>query len=189
MNTKLRFAGLAVASLLAGASAVAFAQSPAPVAPQPGVACPACPMAGEMGPHHGYHMGQGHRMGPGYHHGQGYRGQGFDPARFDARMNALAGALKLQANQQAAWDAYAGKIKAQAESRTKLRAEMAAVVNDRQKALELRAEHMKANAAAMSDIAQSRAALIAVLSPEQKTTLDAYGRGGRSGGRGCGAGV
>lgn len=184
MNTKLRFAGLAVASLLAGASAVAFAQSPAPSAPQPGATCPGCPMAqGAMGPHHGQHMGQG------YHHGQGHRGQGFDPARFDARMTALATALKLQPNQQAAWDAYAGKIKAQAETRSQRRAEMAAVFNDRQKALELRAEHMKANASALSDIAQSRAALIAVLSPEQKTTLDAYGRGGRAGGRGCGAGV
>ncbi len=184
MNAKLRFFSFAAAGLLAGSAAVAFAQAPAQ-GPGPGPQYGPCP------------MGQGVGYGP--HHGM--RGEGFDPARVDARLNAMATALQLQPNQQAAWEAYAGKVKNQAAVRAKMRADMIAVMNDRQKALELRAEHMKANGAALSDIAQARAALSAVLSPEQKTTLDNFGRGqmrgygyghghghghGYGGGRGCG---
>lgn len=167
MNAKLRFLGLAAASLIAGSAA--FAQAPAPGTPCAG----GCPMV----------QGAGHGQ---YH---GMRGQGFDPARAEARTAALATVLKLQPNQQAAWDAFAGKIKGQRETRVKMHAEMMALGADRQKRLELRAEHMKANGAALGELAQSRAALLAVLSPEQKVTLDNFGRGhGQGYGRGHGQG-
>ncbi|MEF9996797.1 MAG: Spy/CpxP family protein refolding chaperone [Burkholderiaceae bacterium] len=171
MNAKLRFLGLATAGLLAAGSA-AFAQPSAPM-PAPGAAWADCPMV------------QGAGMGP----RQGMRGQGFDPARAEVRVAALATALKLQPNQQAAWDAFAGKMKSQYETRAKMRADMVAVGADRQKALELRAEHMKTNGAALSELAQARAALVAELSPEQKATLDNFGHGQvRGHGHGCGHG-
>jgi Spy/CpxP family protein refolding chaperone len=183
MKFSIKLAGLTAASLL---TAVAVAQTapPAPPAgPGPGYECP---MGGP---------GQGVR-------GQGMRGQhrghgAYDPARAQARIDALETSLQLQPAQKPAWDALESRMLALRDAHTKQFAEMQALRGDPQKMLEFRAETMKRNADALSDLAKSRAALVAVLTPEQKAKLDAargawaaghggHGPGGYGPGRGSG---
>lgn len=164
MKTSLRI--LAAAGLLAGSAAIALAQpAPPPAGPMgQGAPCANCPAGGPgMQAHRGMGMGMG--MDPTQMHAQMQE-------RMQARMDALKAQLKLSPAQQPAWDALDAKLKAQAEARRAQLTEMQAVRGDAQKMLEFRAETMKRNGERLSEIAAARAALVAQLTPEQKTMLD-----------------
>ena len=189
MKFPIKLAGLAAASLLAAAAVAQTA--PAPSAPPPGAGprYADCPMGGPGmgGPGQGM---RGHHRGPG----------AVDPARAQARIDALEASLQLQPAQKPAWDAVESRMLALRDAHTQQFAEMQALRGDPQKMLEFRAETMKRNADALSDLAKARAALVAVLTPEQKAKLDAArgawagapgghgGHGGYGPGRGPGPG-
>lgn len=130
--------------------------------------------------------------GPGF--GPGPRGGGagmmgprgaapVDPAQHAAwvqqRLDGLQTALKLQPEQQAAWNAYAAKVKTEAQERAQLRQEMLAQRDDAQAMADHRVAMMKRNAQAAEEINALRKSLYASLSDEQKATFDSFGPAAR----------
>ena len=181
MKFPIKLAGLAAASLLTAAAVAQTAPAPAAAPPGAGPRYADCPMGGP-GPGMG---GPGSGM-RGHHRGPG----AVDPARAQARIDALEASLQLQPAQKPAWDAVESRMLALRDAHTKQFTEMQALRGDPQKMLEFRADTMRRNADALSDLARARAALVAVLTPEQKTKLDAA-RGawtGAPGGHGPGYG-
>lgn len=134
-----------------------------------------------------------HGPGP-YGGGMGPRaGAPVDPAqhaeRVQARLGTLKEALKLQPNQLDAWNAYAAKVAAEAQARAEMRKSMIELQGDAQAMADQRVAMMKRNAAAAEEVNGLRKALVATLSPEQKTTFDQYSMGPRfAGGPGGGRG-
>jgi hypothetical protein len=124
-----------------------------------------CAMIGGPGAGAGYGpmmggMGWGGRMGGGM----------MNPAAAEARLDGVKGALKITAEQESAWSAYAAAVKAQADQRVKFREQMAAT--DPAARLALRDQHFAAQTESIKAVDAARTGLIAVLTPEQKTTAD-----------------
>jgi hypothetical protein len=124
-------------------------------------------------------------MGHGPHGGPGARGP-LTPEQVTQRLAPLKDALKLQPNQQGAWNAYEARIAANAQARAKLRESMPAPA-DRDAMADFRVSMMKFHAQAAEDTNVARKALVATLTPEQKATFDSY-RPGPMAGRGDGYG-
>jgi Spy/CpxP family protein refolding chaperone len=127
-------------------------------------------------------MGQGFGPGMGMGHGHGPMA-GVDPvARADARLSDLKTQLKINASQEAAWQAYATQAKAQAASMQAMHAQMQ---QDTGTAPERMAQHtaaMQQRAAGMATMTNAFGALYAVLTPEQKAIADQnVGMGGHRG--------
>jgi len=93
-----------------------------------------------------------------------------NPATAESRLDGAKSALKINAEQESAWNAYAGVVKAQAETRAKFREQMAAT--DPAARAELQSKHFAANAEAAKEIGAARDGLYAVLTPEQTVTAD-----------------
>lgn len=161
MKFPFKFAGLAAATVLSAAAAAQTAPAPAAPAPGAGPGYIDCPMM--SGPGQGMGMRGHHPHGPG----------AYDPARAQARIDALETSLQLQPAQKPAWDAVKSRMLALRDAHSKQFTEMKALRGDPQKMLEFRAETMKRHAEALSDLAKARAALVAVLTPDQKAKLDA----------------
>lgn len=125
-------------------------------------------------------------MGYGPHGGPGARGP-MNPEQVTQRLAPLKDALKLQANQQAAWNAFEGKITANAQARNKLR-EARPAPTDRDAMADFRVTMMKFNAQAAEDTNAARKALVATLTPEQKATFDSFRPAPMAGGPGYGPG-
>jgi hypothetical protein len=145
------------------------------------------------------HGGHGWGGGPGPGAGRGdMRGPAPEQMaqRMTERLTALKGALKLQPNQTAAWDAYEAKVAANMQARAKMHEAMPAR-GDRDAMADFRVTMMKFNAQAADEANQARKALTATFSAEQKATFDSFrgpgamagaGPGARSGGPGMGGG-
>lgn len=126
-------------------------------------------------------------FGPGPHGGgmgmMGGRGAALDPAQHaqwvQSRLDGLKGALKLQAGQVDAWNAYAAKVTAEAQARAQLRQGMLEHRGDAQAMADHRVTMMKHNAQAAEEINTLRKALVAKLSAEQKATFEQYAMGPR----------
>ena len=112
-------------------------------------------------------MGPGYGMGPGYAMGGRY---GFDsPAVTAARLGDLKTALKITPAQEAAWAAYEAQVKQQVETRQAFHAAIQA--QDPKASVDHNAQH-DAMARLFAAQAEARAALVAVLSPEQKSLFE-----------------
>jgi len=122
------------------------------------------------------------------HGGMGQGPQGpMTPEQVTQRMTPLKEALKLQPTQMAAWNAFEGKVAANAQARAKLRESMPAPGN-RDAMADFRVAMMKFNAQAAEETNNARKALVATLTPEQKTTFDNFRPGPMAGGPGYGPG-
>lgn len=152
-----------------------------------------CPFGGPgYGMMHGHGM-HGHMMsgprGAGFGsvdcpYGNGFRGRGVaNPeqaqANFNARMESLAGMLKLSKGQSDAWDKY---VQARNELRSVRFTERKPVV-DVQGRFERRLEVTTERRNALQKVVDARKALIEQLSPEQRYVLE--GVEGRMAGRFC----
>ena len=107
-----------------------------------------------------------------------------DADRMQARLGALKEALKLQPNQLDAWNAYEAKVKAEGQVRFEMRQAMRQQQGDAQALADQRVAMMKHRAQAAEEINGLRKALVATLTPEQKTTFDQYSMGPRMMSRG-----
>jgi Spy/CpxP family protein refolding chaperone len=118
-------------------------------------------------------------------------GAPMDPAlhaeRVQARLDALKDALKLQAGQVDAWNAYEARVKSGAEARAQLRQEMQAHRGDPEAMADYRVTMMKHNAQAAEEINGLRKAFVATLTAEQQATFNEYSMSPRFA-RGPGAG-
>jgi len=125
------------------------------------------------------------------HGGMGHGPRGpMTPEQVTQRMTPLKEALKLQPNQVAAWNAYEARITASAQARAKMHEAMPAP-GDRDAMADFRVTMMKFNAQAAEESNNARKALVATLTPEQKTTFDSFRPGpmaGVPGGPGHGLG-
>ncbi len=156
--------------------------------------------------HGGPGWGGGPGQGPGYGPGRGDM-RGATPEQMTQhrtqRLAELKGALKLQPNQVAAWDAYEARLVANQQARVKMHESMPAR-GDHDAMADFRVSMMKFNAQAAEEANQARKALVATLSTEQKATFDSFrgpgplaagpgqrfgGGPGMRGGRGCGPAV
>jgi Spy/CpxP family protein refolding chaperone len=146
MQAKQSIVTLAVVAAIAAAGA-AFAYGPGPQGGGMGV----------MGPRSGAPM---------------------DPAlhaeRVQARLDALKDALKLQAGQIDAWNAYEARVKSEAQARAQLRQEMQAHRGDPETMADYRVTMMKHNAQAAEEVNGLRKALVATLTPEQQAAFNEY---------------
>jgi Spy/CpxP family protein refolding chaperone len=146
MQAKQSIVTLAVVAAIAAAGA-AFAYGPGPQGGGMGV----------MGPRSGAPM---------------------DPAlhaeRVQARLDALKDALKLQAGQIDAWNAYEARVKSEAQARAQLRQEMQAHRGDPETMADYRVTMMKRNAQAAEEVNGLRKALVAALTPEQQAAFNEY---------------
>jgi Spy/CpxP family protein refolding chaperone len=133
--------------------------------------------AGPMGPGFGPMAAGPGTYAPGARFARG------NPAAFaDAHLADLKSALKITSEQEPAWDAFAGKVKAQAEAMQALRAKAWEATGAAPDRMAQHAEFMKQRVAAMEGAAEAMKALYAVLTPEQKATLDqGFGPGGGRG--------
>lgn len=187
MTRKLVAGTIAAAGI--AAAGIAYADPPAGFGPGSG----ACVFGG-AGPGAMGYGGHGGGYGPGMMGGWGPRG-GFGPgaaagpvARQDARLAYLKEALKITANQRAAWDAYATQVKAQAAAMETFHAQRPSTeltpaerIEQHAAFAKLRAEQIKASGAAVND-------LYAVLTPEQKAIADRHFGGWQMAQRGHGRG-
>jgi hypothetical protein len=118
------------------------------------------------------------------HGGMGHGPRGpMTPEQVTQRMTPLKEALKLQPNQVAAWNAYEGRITANAQARAKLH-ETKPAPADRDAMADFRVTMMKFKAQAAEETNSARKALVATLTPEQKTTFDNFRPGSMAGGPG-----
>lgn len=106
--------------------------------------------------------------------------------RMQVRLGTLKEALKLQPNQLDAWNAFEAKVKSDGQARFEMRQAMHQQQGDAQALADQRVALMKQRAQSAEEINGLRKALVATLSPEQKTTFDQYAMGPRMG-RGHGA--
>lgn len=136
--------------------------------------------AGPMGPGFGP-MAAGHGpCGPGAH-----RAGGHAAAFADTHLAEMKATLKITSDQEPAWNAFADKVKAQAESMQALRTKAGQPAGTAPDRLAQRAGFMTQRAAGMEAMAGAMKSLYAVLTPEQKATLDQ----GFGTGRGRGPGM
>jgi hypothetical protein len=98
--------------------------------------------------------------------------------RMQARLGALKEALKLQPNQMDAWNAYEAKVKSEGQARFQMRQAMQQQT-DAQALADQRVAMMKQRAQSAEEINGLRKALVATLSPEQKTTFEQHSMGPR----------
>jgi Spy/CpxP family protein refolding chaperone len=127
-----------------------------------GIAFGAVALAHEHGP---MMMGHGHD-GHAQHEGKGHCHDGGP----EARLDALKSELKLTAAQEPAWQAFESAVQAQKDAhRGKHDMHDMAEGAD---PMQARIEHMEQRLAGMKAVAQARADLYAVLTPEQKAVAD-----------------
>ena len=118
--------------------------------------------------------GMGHGYGPGMGMGPGHGPMaGVDPAAMaDARLSDLKARLKVNASQEAAWQAFATQSKAQAASMQAMRAQMQQDTGAAPERMALHKTMMQQRAAGMATMTNAFEALYAVLTPEQKAIAD-----------------
>lgn len=126
--------------------------------------------------------------GPGYGWGGGAM-MGGSPEVVTQRLGDLKGALKLTAQQESAWSSYEQAVTRAAAGRAKLFESMQGARGQPDALGDLRVSMMKFNAQSADEINQARKALVATLTPEQKTSFDQFRPGpGPYAGRGPGYG-
>lgn len=128
--------------------------------------------------HGGGRAGMSHGMG-----GHGVRHASFVPEERAARhLDELKSALKLQAAQEGAWNAFAAAAQEQAKAMGKARDEMhgkqARTAPER---MDLARKLAREREQGMDKVAQAMKALYEILTPEQRKVLDQQ-HGGRMGG-------
>ena len=128
--------------------------------------------------------------------GHGMMG-GASPEAATQRLADLKTALKLTPAQQSAWSGYEQAVARAASGRAKLHESMEGVRGQPEAMADWRVAMLKFNAQSADEINQARKALVATLSPEQKSALEQFrpgpgsfaGRGGhghdRHGAEGC----
>ena len=139
---------------------------------------------GMVGSGHGMGQGMdsGHSMGP----GAGMSGMGFgSPAVLAARLGDAKTALKINADQDAAWQKYAAQVQQQMQARQAFHTAMQAQMQDPKVGIDRNAQH---EAMSKLFIAQdaARSELLALLTPEQKAQFgqqrgSGHGHGHRMG--------
>ena len=122
------------------------------------------PSVGMMGSGQG--MGQG--MGSGHGRGVGMGAMGFEsPAVLTARLGDMKTALKISADQDAAWQKYAVQVQQQMQSRQTFHTTMQAQMQDPKVSIDRNAQHETMTKLFAGQDA-ARTELLAVLTPEQK---------------------
>ena len=118
--------------------------------------------------------GMGRGFGPGMGMGPGHGPMaGVDPAAMaDSHLSDLKAQLKINASQEAAWQAFATQAKAQAASMQAMRAQMQQDTGTAPERMAQRTTAMQQRAAGMATMTTAFNALYAVLTPEQKTVAD-----------------
>jgi Spy/CpxP family protein refolding chaperone len=121
--------------------------------------------------------GMGHGYGPGMGMGPGHGPMaGVDPAAMaDAHLSDMKAQLKINASQEAAWQAFAAQAKAQAASMQAMRAQMQQDTGTAPERMAQRTTAMQQHAAGMATMTNAFSALYAVLTPEQKAIADQTG--------------
>lgn len=117
-------------------------------------------------------MGQGFGPGMGMGHGHGPMA-GVDPAAMaDSHLSDLKAQLKINASQEAAWQAFATQAKAQAASMQAVHVQMQQDTGSAPERMAQRTTAMQQRAAGMATMTNAFNALYAVLTPEQKAIAD-----------------
>ena len=117
-------------------------------------------------------MGQGFGPGMGMGHGHGPMA-GVDPAAMaDSHLSDLKAQLKINASQEAAWQAFATQAKAQAASMQAMHVQMQQDTGSAPERMAQRTTAMQQRAAGMATMTNAFNALYAVLTPEQKAIAD-----------------
>lgn len=116
------------------------------------------------------------------------RGHGapMQPEAVTQRLAQVKDALRLSPDQQGAWSGYEATVKRAAEGHAQMHASMQAThsAGSTPDAMDdARVAMMKQNAQSAEEVNNARKALVAVLSPEQKSTFDKLRPGARRGDR------
>ncbi len=112
--------------------------------------------------------------GPGPGHMAGQRGMGMQPEAVNQRLAQVKDALKLSPDQQNAWTSYEQAVKRGADGRAKLHESMQASRGQPDAMGDAHVAMLKFNAQSAEEINNARKALVATLSPEQKTTFESF---------------
>ena len=97
----------------------------------------------------------------------------------DARLSYLKNELKIDAGQEAAWDAYAKQVKQQIDTMIAMRAQLATPVEGLPDRYSQHAAYARQRAVSMDEMGTALKDLYAALTPEQKTLADQYLAGPR----------
>jgi Spy/CpxP family protein refolding chaperone len=102
-------------------------------------------------------------------------GAGAGPvANQEARLSFLKDALKITADQEAAWNAYAAQVKAHAATMETFRAQAPVTGQTADERIAQRAEHAQLRAQQVNAVSAAVKDLYAVLTPEQKAVADRH---------------
>jgi protein CpxP len=113
-------------------------------------------------------------------------GGGMQPEAVTQRLAQVKDALRLSPDQQGAWSSYEATVKRAAEGQARMHESMRAThsAGSTPDAMDdARVAMLKQNAQSAEEINNARKALVAVLSPEQKSTFDKLRPGAKRGER------
>jgi periplasmic protein CpxP/Spy len=110
-------------------------------------------------------------------------GGGMQPEAVTQRLAQVKDALRLSPDQQGAWSSYEATVKRAAEGHARMHESMQSARSTPDAMDDARVAMMKQNAQSAEEINNARKALVAVLSPEQKSTFDKLRPGAKRGER------